>query len=234
MPDARRRGFVLGLTGGVASGKSTVARMLARRGAFLVEADEIGHALLRPGQPAARAVIRAFGPKVAAPGGGVDRKSLGAIVFADPRARRRLDRLVHPPLLREFARRVARARRSHRVVVASAALLVEWNWLGPLDALVVVDAPRALQIVRLRAVGHTRREALQRIRTQLDRRRKRAPADRVIVNDGSTARLRAQVDALWRAIEDRSLRRGARDVSMRRRTRPRTPLRCRGLPRSRP
>jgi len=202
---------IIGLTGGVAAGKSTAAREFERLGAALIDADRIGHEVIAPGRVAWRELRRAFGDRILVPRAArasgsaeaarpIDRRVLGAIVFADPRARRRLNAIVHPRLIRELARRVAALTRAGRVVVIDAALLVELGWRDRVETLVVVDAPRELRVARLRRLGFSRRAALDRIGAQASRRDRLREADVVLSNAGTPAELRRRARTVWRQL----------------------------------
>ena len=161
--------LVVGLTGGIATGKSTVARMLAERGAAVLDADALVHELQAPGTEVHRAILATFGPEILAPDGTLDREKLGARVFTDPEARR----------------------------VLEAALLVEGGPRGIVDRVVVITAPEAEQVARLRAkVGLSEEEAWRRVRAQLPSAVKARRADHVLVNDGNLASLARQVAGL--------------------------------------
>lgn len=191
--------LVVGLTGGIATGKSTVARMLRARGAVALDADALVHELQAPGTEVYRAILDAFGPDILAPDGTLDRQKLGARIFADPEARRRLEAIVHPPVMAELRRRVEALRRDGRtrLCVVEAALLVEEGRRGIVDRVVVVTAPEAEQVARLRAkTGLGEEEAWRRVRAQLPAAAKARRADHILVNDGDLGRLARDVAAL--------------------------------------
>jgi dephospho-CoA kinase len=194
---------VIGLTGGIGSGKSTVSAMLADLGARVVDADKIGHFVYRPGSEGFRAVVEAFGPGVVAADGTIDRARLGAIVFADPEARARLNAIVHPLIGAELAARIDAARDDgyEGPVVVEAAILIEAGWRALVDQLWVVSVKRETAIARV--VGSrnlSRADVERRIDTQLSDADRRRQADVVIENDGDVDALRAQVEAAWRGI----------------------------------
>ncbi len=189
-------GRLIGLTGNIAAGKSQVARLLAERGAQVIDADRVAHQVMQPGQPAYEAVVRAFGAGILDADGVIDRRKLGAIVFRDRAAMRRLEEAVHPAVLAEVDRRIARS--AAPVIVVEAIKLIEAGMHRAYDALWVVTAPRAVRIERLVASrGLSRREAALRVDAQPPQAEKAALADVVIVNDGSLDDLRAQVEAAW-------------------------------------
>lgn len=196
----------IGLTGGIGSGKSTVARLLEKLGACVIDADAIVHELEGPGQPLAAEIATSFGPHFLRPGGAVDREALGALVFRDVTARLRLNQLVHPRVGAEIGRRAQAARNAGvPVLVLDIPLLLEARGQSPsaasrlgLDAVVVVWVPRETQIVRImQRDGFPREEALRRVSAQMSLDEKRALADHVIDNSGAPAETERQVRTLW-------------------------------------
>ncbi|HTY08038.1 MAG TPA: dephospho-CoA kinase [Candidatus Edwardsbacteria bacterium] len=200
---AKQRTFTLiGLTGAAGSGKSTVARIFKAWGAEVIDADAIGHALLLPGAPCYAEVAAAFGPGVLYPNRRIDRRALGRLVFGDARQMRRLNAIVHPHLLAEIAYQVLRLeRRSFRgLAVVDAALIVQWGLQRRLDRLVVVDAPEALRLQRLKAKGIPADQARRIMAAQLPAAALRRAADVVIANDGDLAALKRQAKAAWERV----------------------------------
>ncbi len=191
---------VIGLTGGIGAGKSAVAERLARRGAVVIDADQIVRELQAPGQPVLAAIVDRFGPAVLARDGTLDRGSLASIVFADGRSRRDLEAIVHPAVRAEIARRLDEARDMDAVIVLDIPLLVEAAGAYPVDAVVVVDAPESVVMDRLVARGLSENDARARMEAQLSRSARVEAADRVLVNEGSMADLDAAVESLWRWI----------------------------------
>ena len=187
----------IGLTGGIGSGKSTVAALLAERGAVLVDADRIARAVLEPGTPGLAAVAGEFGTGVLTADGALDRAALAAVVFADPRARARLDALVHPLVRAQAAEEIARAPED-AVVVQDVPLLVETGQAGSYDLVVVVETDLATRLRRLVERGLTEDDARARIAAQATDEQRRAVADVVLDNSGSREELAAAVDRFWR------------------------------------
>jgi len=191
----------VGLTGGLASGKSTVTALFRELGAFSVDADRIAHELLAPGGRAEAAVVTRFGRGIVGAGEAIDRKALAAIVFSDPRALADLNAIVHPMVREEIARRIeARAAQPDPppVALVDAALLVESGIHRDLDALIVVSCREGTQIVRATARGGlTPDEARARIAAQAPLAEKIAVADYVIDNDGSLDDTKRQVREVW-------------------------------------
>lgn len=186
----------VGLTGGIASGKSLVADELAVRGAIIIDADVLAREVVEPGTPARAAIIDRFGAQVLK-GGELDRARLAQIVFADPLARRDLERIVHPAV-RARAAELERAAGEAAVVVHVIPLLVETGQHEDFDVVVTVDADHETQIQRLIVRnGFTRAEAESRIAAQASREDRKRAADVVLDNTGSVTQLRAQIDALW-------------------------------------
>jgi dephospho-CoA kinase len=188
---------VLGLTGGIGTGKSTVARMFAARGVPVVDADALAREVVAPGLPA-QADIAAAWPEVIAADGAVDRKRLGEIVFADPAARARLEAITHPRIQSASAGRLAAlAAAGQRLALYEAPLLVESGRHRDFDGLIVVAASQATQIARVRARdGLNQAQAEARIRAQLPTADKVRLATFVIDNDGDLTRTEAAVEAL--------------------------------------
>jgi dephospho-CoA kinase len=186
----------VGLTGGIASGKSMVAEELAARGAVIIDADLLAREVVQPGTPALAAIIDRFGPEVVRDGQ-LDRARLAQIVFADPLARRDLERIVHPAV-RARAAELERAAGDAAVVVHVIPLLVETGQHQDFDLVVTVDADHETQIQRLMLRnGFSRAEAESRIAAQASREDRKRAADVVLDNTGSLAQLREQIDALW-------------------------------------
>lgn len=183
--------LLVGLTGGVAVGKSTVARAFRDCGAHVIDADLLARQVVEPGKPAWRDIVRTFGRDILRPDRSIDRAALGAIVFRDPAQLKRLGEIVHPRVAREQARltRAIAKQDPKAVVIYDAPVLIEANAHRRMDRLLVVTADRETQIARLRARnGLSRAEALRRIRSQLPLAKKRALADTII--DGTMPRRR--------------------------------------------
>lgn len=190
---------LIGLTGNIACGKSTVGRMLADLGAEYIDADRLVHELLGPGTPETAAVAERFGPDYLGPDGGVDRRRLGALVFADPAALRDLEAILHPAVLRLIEERVARS--SKPVVVVDAIKLIESGLHRAAESVWVVTCSPEQQRARLvHERGLTAAEAEQRIAAQPPGTEKLRYADVVIDNSGPLAETRRQVEAAWRRV----------------------------------
>ena len=195
----------VGLTGGIASGKSLVAAELAARGAIVIDADVLARQVVEPGTPALAAIVERFGRQVLTDGQ-LDRSRLGEIVFADPLARRDLERIVHPAV-RARAVELERAAEGAAVVVHVIPLLVETGQQQNFDFVVTVDVDQEAQIQRLRARnGFSRAEAEARIAAQATREDRRAAADVVLDNTGTLARLSDQIAALWAVLTSAAAR----------------------------
>jgi len=195
--------YVIGLTGGIASGKSTVAALLADRGALVVDADQLARAVVEPGQPALAELVARFGAAILTPDGRLDRKRLGAIAFADPAARADLGHITHPRIAAASARAIAEAAdRGAKVVFYEAALLVENRAHAGLAGLIVVAATPGVQEQRIMARdGLSIDDARARIASQAPLGAKLAAATWVVTNDGDPAELAHQVDAVVAEIE---------------------------------
>lgn len=189
---------VFGLTGGIGSGKSTVARLLRERGVPVVDADELAREAVAPGSTGLAEVVDAFGPGVLGPDGALDRQKLGDLVFADPAARKRLNAITHP-IVRQLSqdRFLALAAQGVELAAYDVPLLFEVGLDAVLKPTVVVASSEAKQIERVRARdGLSEAAARARIAAQLPLDEKRRRADHVLENDGTLAELEQQVDAL--------------------------------------
>ncbi|MDR7482159.1 MAG: dephospho-CoA kinase [Armatimonadota bacterium] len=194
---------VIGLTGGIASGKTLVARMLRDLGAHVIDADVLAREVVVPGAPAYREVVEAFGPAVVRPDGTLDRAALAAMVFSDPEARARLNRIIHPHVRQRMAQALADAAAAHPdgIIVLVIPLLLDTAPadLYPFDGIVVVWLDQAAQEARLMARDSlSREEARARIAAQRPLAEKLAQATWVIDNSGTPQETRRQVEALWR------------------------------------
>lgn len=197
--------LLVGLTGGIGSGKSTVARMLEERGAIVFDADALARKAVEPGTPGHDAVVERFGANVLGPGGELDREALASIVFADPAARRDLEAIVHPEVRRLFAEGCERYRGTDRVVVFSAPLLVETGMHTAFDVLVLVSTTMETQVERLLRDRAMSEEAIRaRIASQAPLEEKAAVADVIVDNEGPLDELEGQVDRLWTDLRARA------------------------------
>ena len=186
----------IGLTGGIGSGKSTVAALLAERGARVVDADRIAREVLEPGTPGLAAVVAEFGDGVLTAEGTLDRPAVAALVFGDPAARARLDAVVHP-LVRARAAELVAAAPPDAVVVQDVPLLVETGQAGGYDLVLVVETDLGTRVSRLVDRGLSAEDARARIASQATDEQRRAVADVVLRNDGDRADLAAAVDGFW-------------------------------------
>ena len=189
--------LVIGLTGGIASGKSLAARRFAELGVPVLDADRIAHELVMPGSPALEEIGRAFGPEMLDARGALRRDRLRRLVFADPEARRRLEAILHPRIRAEMLARLRRLDAPYAVLMIP--LLVETGQHSLVDRVLVIDAPEALQRERLaRRDGLDQATIGQILAAQADRETRLAAADDVVLNDAGPDELRAAVDALHR------------------------------------
>lgn len=202
--------LAVALTGGIACGKTTVAELLAQKGCFLFSADRAAHELMAPRRAAWRRIKARFGPGVLAPDGSMDRRRLGSIVFEDPAARRFLNRLIHPLVLKEQARLLKKLEKDRpgAIFICEAALVFEAGLEKAYDRVIAVRCRRELQVARIRErQGLSRREALARIRSQLPQAEKARRADYVIDTSGTMAETVEQVERLYAGLmQDASLK----------------------------
>ena len=193
--------FRIGLTGGIASGKSTVAELFAGFGATVIDTDRIARDIVKPGEPALVALTRALGPGILSPDGNLDRERLRHRIFSDPATRVTVEGILHPVIISELVRQAEAAPGPYQVLVIP--LLVEGGRSGQVDRVLVVDCPERQQIERLmRRDGETRENAARALAAQATRARRLAAADDVVENSGEPEELVERV-----AVLDREYRR---------------------------
>ncbi len=197
-------GKMIGLTGGIGSGKSTVGAMLAELGAYVVDADKIAHEIYEPGKEGFHKILERFGPGVLGESGSIDRGELGALVFNDAKALADLNAIIHPLVRRDVAGRIAEIMRDDEdaIVVIEAALMTETGWTGSAGEMwVVISKPEiaAMRLIQLR--GMEAEDVRLRMAAQTSNDVRRRFADRVIENNGSIEDLEGQVSHLWRTLE---------------------------------
>lgn len=188
--------MIIGLTGQIGSGKSSAARILARLGAVVISADQIGRDVVDRSDVLRRKLLRAFGPSIVDSHGKIRRKRLAELAFVDRTSRDKLNSLVHPYLLAELRKQMRRAGRGENVVVIDAALLLYWNMDREVDSVVVIHASRKTRLARLRARGIDRKDALARERALLPYAEYRRRANHIILNNGTRADLSRKVRSL--------------------------------------
>ena len=205
-------GLVLGITGGIAAGKSTVSRLLAQRGAVVVSADQLARELVAPGRAALRRLVDCFGSAILLSDGQLDRAGLGALVFADADRRRQLEAILHPAIASLSRRRLRQAARQTPLVVYEAPLLYEVGAEKRVDRVLTVTVDSAVQLQRLqRRDGGTVEEARRKVAAQMSQAEKARRADYVIDNSADLAALQRQVAALWQRLQAEGLLVDVRD-----------------------
>jgi len=194
--------IVIGLTGGILSGKSTVSEMLAQRGAVIIDADRIGHEAYKPHTRVWQEVVDAFGGGILRENGEIDRKKLGEIVFNDPQALARLNLIMHPQMHSMMRQEIDRLRgEGVEVVVLEAAVLIEANWTDLVDEVWVTVAPEETAVKRLHnRSGLSEEQARARIRSQLSLEERAKHADVIIDTDCQLAEVEARVEELWHRL----------------------------------
>jgi len=207
--------LLVGLTGGIGSGKSTVARLLEAQGAVIVDADQVARDVVEPGQPAFAQLVERFGPEVVGPDGRLDRPRLAEIAFASEEGTAALNAITHPAVGDEFLRRMTAAP-ADGIVVCDVPLLVESETAASrgYELVIVVEAPRELRLERLEGRGVPRPDAEARMAKQATDEQRRAVATYVVDNSGDLAHLEAQVDAIWHDLDGiRTSRRAEADAT---------------------
>jgi dephospho-CoA kinase len=192
---------IIGLTGGIGSGKSVIAGFLKELGAAVIDADKIGHEMIEPGTPVWQEVVDTFGRDILDPHGAIVRKKLAQIVFSDPSALEKLNRITHPRILAEVKTRLKEyEKQGFKVVVMEAAILIEAGWAPLADEVWLALAPADVTFQRLKQRGLPESEALARIAAQVPGEAKISRAQVVIHNDGSLEDLKAKVEKLFQRI----------------------------------
>lgn len=207
--------LLVGLTGNIGSGKSTVAQLLSERGATIIDADVLARRAVESGTPAHGAIVERWGTSILSADGGIDRGALRRIVFSEQAELEQLNAIVHPEVERMRAALVEQARgRGDRLVVCDIPLLFERRMTGDFDRIVLVDAPRPVRLERLvRERGLRETEAMDMIVAQMPAELKRARADHVIDNDGTLGQLDARVADVWAALLAEAAQTGAGDAN---------------------
>lgn len=193
----------IGLTGGIGSGKSTVSQILTELGAFVIDADKVGHEIYLPGKEAWHQLTTAFGRDILAPDRTIDRKKLGALVFGSDDARKKLNGIVHPLMFQDIARRIKakRAEGFTKPIVVEAAILIEANWLPLADEVWLVVTNKTAVIDRVATQrGMAAKETEARIASQLSDSERRKYAQVVVENDDTLEALRQAIGAAWRRV----------------------------------
>lgn len=193
---------VIGLTGGIGSGKSTVSKLIEEMGAVILDADKVGHEAYTPDSQTWREVVAAFGDEIVAEDRSIDRRKLGAIVFADPAALERLNGIMHPRMFDMMKLKLDALReQGTKIVVLEAAILIEANWTPLVDKVWVTVASEPVVVARVKErTGLPEEQIRSRIRSQLSNEERIRHADEVIRNDGSLDELRAAVAGLWEKL----------------------------------
>ncbi len=196
--------LLVGLTGGIGAGKSTVAELLAARGAVIIDADQVARAVVEPGQPALKKLVERFGEGILDPDGRLERGALAKLVFGDDEARRDLEAITHPAINDEFSRRVVDAP-TDAIVVLDVPLLAESEQARkrPYQTVIVVEAPRDVRLERLEARGVDRADAESRMAAQAGDEERRKIATHVVDNARDRADLERQIDEIWSDLQRR-------------------------------
>jgi len=214
---------VVGLTGGLASGKTTVARLFKSLGARIIDADQLARTVVEPGKPAWRDILREFGPQVFNSNKTINRHALANIVFGAPRKLQLLQKIIHPRVAREQAKqaKIIQQRTPHAVIIYDAALLLEAGAQNRMDHVIVVTADRTTQLDRAcRRDGLSKNQALQRIKQQMPLRRKLEYADAVLDGTWARSRLRRAVQSLYRTYANEARQQSSHGIKISQISRP--------------
>jgi len=197
--------LLVGITGGIACGKTEVAKVFQEKGAIVLSGDEVGREVVEKSRAVLEKLVRAFGEDILGSDGSLDRRRLGRIAFASEESGEKLNGIVHPHLLKELRRKIQKLEEAtpEAVVVIDAALIVEWGLEKELDHLIFVKCEEDNKIKRLqKEKGYSEKEAVDRIKSQFPDKVKEEKADMIIRNDRGLAELRTAADGIWRFIAD--------------------------------
>lgn len=206
--------LLVGLTGGIGAGKSTVAAMLTQRGAVVLDADQVARDVVEPDQPAFTALVEEFGPEIVGADGRLDRAALAAKAFSTPEGKAALDAITHPAIHEEFGKRMLAAP-TDAIVVMDVPLLVESKTAAErgYEVVIVVEAPEDIRLDRLVGRGLDRDDAAARMKAQATDEERRAVATHLIDNTGDEAALVPQIDALWSDLQSKHGEKATKDAS---------------------
>lgn len=196
--------MIIGITGGIASGKTEVAKVFQKRGARVISGDEIGKEVVEEKPTVLKKLVQVFGKGILNSKGRLNRRKLGEIAFASEKNKEKLNRIVHPYLLRELELGITKFRRtrnSRKILVVDAALIVEWELYKKLDMLILVTSPKEKRVQRLKSLKFSETEALNRIKRQLTDKQRKKYAHLVISNDGTLKELKNKALAVWKGIK---------------------------------
>ena len=196
--------LTIGITGGIASGKTEVAKVFQKKGATVISGDEIGKEVVEEKPTVLKKLVQAFGKGILNSKDKLNRKKLGEIAFASEKNKEKLNRIVHPYLLKELEREITKFRKTQnprKILVVDAALIVEWKLYKKLDKLILVTSPKEKRVQRLKNLKFSETEALNRIKRQLTDKQRNKYADVVISNHGSLKQLKNKALAVWKRIK---------------------------------
>ncbi len=196
--------MIIGITGGIASGKTEVAKVFQKKGAVIISGDEIGKEVVEKNPAVLKKLIKIFGRVILNSNGKLNRRKLGMVAFANEKNKEKLNRIVHPYLLKELEQEITkfrRARKSGKILVVDAALIVEWKLYKKLDKLILVTSSSQKRLQRLKKLGYSEKEASDRIRRQLTDKQRKKYADFVISNHGSLKELKNRTLAVWKRVK---------------------------------
>ncbi|MFQ5868613.1 MAG: dephospho-CoA kinase [Candidatus Zixiibacteriota bacterium] len=196
---------VIGIAGGIATGKTEVAKLLVNRGAIIISGDELGREVIQENPGVLRELVEAFSEEILDENGKLNRRKLAQLAFRDPVSKKKLNNIIHPHLLRRLKERLTQLRKKEgeKLVVVDAALIPDWGIKNWLDYLVIVDCTYENQLQRLKERGLSEQEAKDRIASQLSSERKRESADYLIENNGTLEELRQESEKLYLLIQER-------------------------------
>ena len=196
--------MIIGITGGIASGKTEVARVFQKKGAVIISGDEIGKEVVEKNPALLKKLVQTFGKGILNSKSRLNRRKLGELAFASEKNKEKLNRIVHPYLLKELKHEITKfrkARKKREILVVDAALIVEWKLYKNLDKLILVTSPKEKRVQRLKSLKFSETETLNRIKRQLTDKQRKKYSDLVISNHGSLKGLKNKALAVWKGIK---------------------------------
>ena len=195
--------MLIGVTGQIGTGKTVVANYFKKHGAFVISADKIGRDVVENNTAVLKKLVKEFGSVIVTKSGRLQRRKLGRIAFSSEENKKRLNRIVHPPLLKELQRQVNSAKKNHNCIVIDAALLIDWGWHKKVDLTILVHAGEKIKISRLLKRGFSAEEALERLKSQLKYSQLRKCTDIVVFNNKSIGSLEKKIQKILTKLPER-------------------------------
>jgi dephospho-CoA kinase len=192
--------MLIGITGQIGSGKTEVAKIFKKKGAHVISADKIGKDVVEKDQSVLEMLVSVFGENILTPSGKLRRRKLGEMALASEKNKRKLNRIVHPYLLKELSHQAKSASKKNKIVIIDAALLIDWGWDKKVDITILVHAGDKIKVARLVEKGYSKKEARMRLKSQLKYRILRSRADIIIFNNKSLDDLKKRIEKIFNKL----------------------------------